>query len=118
MTTNSSLVAATAAVTGATHANVEAIIRSVSRDEEARLFLQAAFDGLWDKCCGRYAGLKKLQRDRARKRLACCLALISTGMFAETHKEARAIADRLRETVCETDFLISCSRTLDFSKLK
>src|SRR6516225_3067216 len=98
--------------------DVEAIIRSVSRDEEARLFLQAAFDELWDECCSRYAGLKKVQRDRARERLACCLALISTGMFAETHEEARAIADRLRETVCETDFLISCSRTLDFSKLK
>lgn len=98
--------------------DVEAIIRSVSRDEEARLFLQAAFDELWDECCGRYAGLKKMQRERARERLACCLALISTGIFAETHKEARAIADRLRETICETDFLISRSRTLDFSDLE
>jgi len=98
--------------------DVETIMRCVSRDEEDRAYLQAAFDELWDECCGRYAGLGNAHRDRARERLACCLALISTGLIVKTHEQARTISDRLRQTVCETDFLIGRSRTLDFSDVE
>jgi hypothetical protein len=45
----------------------------------------------------------------ATPRFACCLALISTGLTAETHEQAKAFANR---------FLIGCSRTLDLSDLE
>src|SRR5262245_50197731 len=98
--------------------NVETIIRSVCADEEGRDFLQAAFDEMWEECCGRYVGLGNLERDRVRERLACCLALISTGLIAETSEQASAIANRLREAVCDTDFLIGDSRMLDLSDIE
>jgi len=47
--------------------DVETIMRCVSRDEEDRAYLQAAFDELWDECCGRYAGLGNTHRVRARE---------------------------------------------------
>jgi hypothetical protein len=95
--------------------DVETIIRCVSEDEEDRVFLQAAFDELWDECSGRYAGLGNAHRDFARERLACCLALISTGLTVDSDEQASAISNRLRQTLCDTDFLIGRSRTLDFS---
>jgi hypothetical protein len=98
--------------------NLETIMRSVCADEEGRHFLQAAFDEMWEECRGRYAGLGKPERDRVRERLACCLVLISTGLFAETPEQASAIANRLREAVCDTDFLIGDSRTLDLSDIE
>jgi len=98
--------------------NVETIIRSVCVDEDDRDFLRAAFDEMWEQCCGRYAGLANEQRDHVRERLACCLALISSGITAATHEQAKAFANRLREALCETDFLIGCSRTLDFSDIE
>jgi hypothetical protein len=98
--------------------NVETIIRSVTVDDEGRDFLQAAFDEMWKECCGRYAGLGNPERERARERLACCLALISTGLIAKTPDQANTIAHRLREAVCDTDFLIGDSRTLDLSDIE
>jgi hypothetical protein len=98
--------------------NVETIIRSVSVDEGARDFLQLAFDDMWEECCGRYAGLGNVQRERVRERLACCLALISTGLIAESVEQAFTLANRLRQTVCDTDFLIGHSRTLDLSDIE
>jgi hypothetical protein len=98
--------------------NVETIIRSVCADAEGRDFLQAAFDEMWEECSGRYVGLGSLERDRVRERLACCLALISTGLIARTSEQASAIANRLHEAVCDTDFLIGDSRTLDLSDLE
>jgi len=52
------------------------------------VFLQAAFDELWDECSGRYAGLGNAHRDFARERLACCLALISTGLTVDSDEQA------------------------------
>ena len=86
---------------------VETIIQSVGVDDEGRDFLQAAFDEIWQECCGRYAGLGNLERERVRERLACCLALVSTGLVAKTPEQANAIANRLREAVCDTDFSLA-----------
>jgi hypothetical protein len=88
--------------------DVETIIRCVSEDEEDRVFLQAAFDELWDECCGRYAGLGSAHRDFARERLAT----------VDSDEQASAISNRLRQTLCDTDFLIGRSRTLDFSDVE
>ena len=98
--------------------NVETIIRSVCADEEGRDCLQAAFDEMWEECCDRYVGLGNRERDRVRERLACCLALVSTGLIAKTSAQASAIANRLREAMCDTDFLIGNSRMLDLSDIE
>ena len=98
--------------------NVETIIRSVCVDEDDRDFLRAAFDEMWEQCCGRYAGLANDQRDRVRERLACCFALITSGIAAVTREQAKECANRLCETLCDTGSLIGCSRTLDFSDIE
>jgi len=95
--------------------NLEAIIRSVCVDEEGRDFLQA-FDEMWKSAAA--ATPDSERRDRVQERLACCLVLISTGLFAETPEQASAIANRLPEAVCDTDFLIGDSRTLDLRDIE
>jgi len=94
------------------------ILQSPYLSGSMRAQVQEAFDGLWAHCSPRFARMPAMCARKARERLAGLIVLVTMSRSEESDRLTDLlVAHELVDIVCDTDFLTSDTRRLDFSRM-